>query len=178
MSSQRRIQSSRANGALSRGPITPEGKAASAQNARTHQLTAATVVLTNEDAPVLEDMLATYASHFAPRNPIEADLIEELAVAKWRQRRLWAIESAAIDLEMDVQQQEVDVKYETIDQPTRLALAYKSLNDHSKLLSNLSRYESRHRRAYEKAVAQLENKNGKNEPSPIPEQQPASEIPR
>ncbi len=170
MSSQRRIKSSRANGALSRGPITAAGQAASAQNARTHQFTAATVVLTNEDTAAFEQMLATYTIHFRPQDPIEEDLIEELAVAKWRQRRLWTIECAAIDHEMDLQQPEVDARYQTIDQPTRLTLAYKFLTDQSKLLSNLSRYESRHRRAYEKALDRLENQNGKNEPSPISEQ--------
>lgn len=169
MSSQRRVRSSRANGALSRGPQTPAGQAHSAQNARTHQFTAATIVLTNEDIPAFEAMLTTYIAHFSPQNPIEEDLVEELAVAKWRQRRLWTIESAAIDHEMDLQQQEVDSKYEKIDQPTRLTIAYKSLTDRSKLLSNLSRYESRHRRAYEKALDRLENQNGKNEPSPISE---------
>ena len=160
MSSPRRIESSRNNGARSQGPNTPEGKSRSAQNAFTHGLTsgltAKTVVLSNESAPAFENMLARYITHFEPTNPLQADLIEELAVAKWRQRRLWLIETAALDFEMDRQENEVAKIYNKIDEPTRLALAFKALADSSSLLSNLSRYESRHRRAYENAHKRLE----------------------
>ena len=148
MSSRRRIQASRANGRLSRGPITPEGKAISAQNARTHQLTSASVVLTNEERAILDKMVTAYSAHFAPENPLDWDLVEELAVAKWRQRRLWAVETAAIDLEIDRQDKDLNQKFQKIDQATRMALAYKALTDDSRLLSSLSRYESRLRRAY------------------------------
>ena len=169
MSSRRRIQASRTNGRLSQGPITPEGKAISAQNARTHQLTSASVILRNEDRAVLDKMLTAYSAHFAPDNPLDWDLVEEIAVAKWRQRRLWAVETAAIDHEMDRQEKDPDQQFEKMDQTTRLALAYKNMTDDSRLLSNLSRYESRLRRAYQTAAEKLAKQIGKNEPSPFPD---------
>jgi hypothetical protein len=48
MSSIRKIESSRANGALSRGPVTESGKQISSQNARRHALLARIVLLENE----------------------------------------------------------------------------------------------------------------------------------
>lgn len=48
MSSQRRIQASRTNGALSRGPKTPKGKARSAGHNLRYGILAQTLVLEGE----------------------------------------------------------------------------------------------------------------------------------
>jgi hypothetical protein len=164
MSSQKGIDSSRANGAHSRGPATPEGKTRSAKS----------LLLSNEDAGAFESLIAGYEAHFDPQNPIQHDLVEEIAAARWRQRRIWNIQTAAVDHEMDRQEPALKAEYAQIEECTRIALAVKHLTDHSKLLSNLSRYESRHRRAYDRAVEKLESQEknvaGKNEPSSKVEQ--------
>jgi cytochrome c biogenesis protein ResB len=110
----------------------------------------------NEDSAAFESLIARYEAHFDPQNPIQEDLVEEIAAARWRQRRIWNIQTAAVDHEMDRQEPALKAEYAQIDQCTRIALAVKHLTDNSKLLSNLSRYESRHRRAYDRAVEKLE----------------------
>jgi hypothetical protein len=154
MSSQRRIDSSRANGA------------------RSHSLTAKTVVLGNEDTAKFEALLDRYTAHFDPIDPIAEDLIEELAVSKWRQRRIRDVETATIDVEMVKQEETLGAEFAQFDETVRIALAIKSLTDNSKILSYLSRYEGRQRQAYERALQQLqaEKITRTSEPSPISEQ--------
>lgn len=81
-SSQRKTDSARANGAKSRGPVTPEGRQNSALANLRHGFTAQTVCLSNETQPVFVTMMEEYIDHFDPVGPVEADLIEAMAVAK------------------------------------------------------------------------------------------------
>ena len=165
MSSQRRIDASRANGSLSKGPITPEGEARCCQNARTHGLTANSVVVAAEDKAQFQALLDSYISHYAPENPVERDLVEEMAVCKWRQRRVWTIEAAAIDVQTDRQQPTVDAEFTQIDDAARLSIAMTSLCADTPLLPTLSRYEWRNRRAYQRNMTHLD-KIRRNRPSP------------
>src|SRR5579871_4025355 len=96
MSSLRRILSSRANGALSRGPLTPEGKRRSSQNAIHHGLLSDCVVLPGESLDTFAEVLAQHVDRFAPADGVELGMIEEMAAAYWRLRRSWAIENALL----------------------------------------------------------------------------------
>src|SRR5271154_833336 len=96
MSSKRRIESSRANGAKSRGPKTDAGKVRSAENSRRHGLLARTLVLEEENAGSFAELLAAFERDRAPKNEIERALVENMAAARWRLLRLWAIERATL----------------------------------------------------------------------------------
>ena len=174
MSSLRKILSSRANGAKSRGPVTPEGKRISARNAVRHGLLAETVLLSNESRESFAALLAAYTEKFQPRDEVEADLVEEMVVAKWRQRRLWSMEAAALDHRMDKKRGEVDKEMEKTDEPTRSALAFSSLESNDKSMSLFLRYEGRMRRGYKRALADFQImcdiENGPNEPNSDSEQ--------
>ena len=180
MSSFRKTESARANGAKSNGPVTPERKERSSRNSLKNGLTARTLVLSNEAGERFDDTVETYLDELGPLTQIETDLVEEMVAAKWRQRRCWLIETSTIDLQMDAQEEELATKHERLDEPTRLAIAFKTLAE-TRCLSTLNRYETGFRREYHKALSTLrdlirERKNAilRNEPNPISEHIPNS----
>ena len=97
MISERRSQAARANGARSRGPVTPEGKAISSRNALRHGLLSAIVVLGNEDAKTFEGVFQMLIERFSPVDDIELSAIEEMAASHWRLRRVMSMERALLD---------------------------------------------------------------------------------
>ena len=58
------------------GPRTEAGKARSAQNARTHGLTAKELVIAPEDSAEFEELLADYQSEIDPHGAIEHTLLQ------------------------------------------------------------------------------------------------------
>jgi hypothetical protein len=99
--SEKKLAANRANGARSRGPKTPEGKARSAQNAVRHGLLAAITTLRNENKEAFSDHVQGYYDKFHPSDEFELGLVEEMAVASWHLRRAFAIETHMFDTEMD-----------------------------------------------------------------------------
>jgi hypothetical protein len=98
MSSLRRLISSRANAKLSTGPRTEAGKRRSSQNARRHGCRSRTVIIPEDESR--EDfalLLQTYLDDLQPRNPEECACINQMAVARWRQRTLWALETRMLN---------------------------------------------------------------------------------
>src|SRR4051794_38782104 len=90
---------SRANGALSRGPVTPEGKAGSAANAPAarHGLrgTGPFRLLADEDGTAFQAVLDDLLARHAPVGAAERHCVEQLAHACWRERRLAALDDPA-----------------------------------------------------------------------------------
>jgi hypothetical protein len=81
--SDKQLAANRANAAKSTGPRTPEGKARSAQNARTHGFTASTFAVVrleelDEVARLKDDLLAVYQ----PVNSQELYALELIALAQ------------------------------------------------------------------------------------------------
>jgi len=154
MSSQRKINSARTNGAKSHGPKTKAGLEKSSRNALTHGLYSATTVLASESREQYQALLDAYLQQFQPDGPVESHLIEEMVAAKWRQRRLWAIETDLLEDEVIVQKKKLDADGETYDQITPLSFAYRDLSA-SSALPFLTRHESRLERAYFRALKTL-----------------------
>jgi hypothetical protein len=154
MSSQRKINSARTNGAKSHGPKTKAGLEKSSRNALTHGLYSATTVLASESREQYQALLDAYIGQFQPDGPVESHLIEEMVAAKWRQRRLWAIETDLLEDEIIVQKKKLDADGETYDQITPLSFAYRDLSA-SSALPFLTRHESRLERAYFRALKTL-----------------------
>jgi hypothetical protein len=97
MISEKHSQAARANGARSRGPVTPRGKAASARNAIRHGLLAKTVVLSTEEASRFAELFASLVDRFSLVDDVEMSAIEEMAAAQWRSRRAIAMEHEILE---------------------------------------------------------------------------------
>jgi hypothetical protein len=86
--SNARAEASRKNGARSRGPRTPEGKARAAQNALRHGLRARKyVVLPEEDGAEFEALEAALLAELAPAGALQTVLARRVAIAAWRLAR-------------------------------------------------------------------------------------------
>jgi hypothetical protein len=86
--SNARAEASRRNGAKSRGPKTPVGKARSAQNALRHGMRALNyVVLPDEDAVEFQTLEAALLEELAPEGALQLVLARRVAVAAWRLAR-------------------------------------------------------------------------------------------
>ena len=150
MSSERRINASRANGAKSRGPVTAEGKRASSRNSLRHGLLSKTIVLQDESSKDFSQLLAALRDEHRPETPTEAVLVENMAVARWRQLRLWSMETAGLDNEIR------HPKFlEGDDFPTQAFVAFRTLTDESRALELLNRYEARFDRQFRTSLATL-----------------------
>lgn len=100
MSSQRRIDSSRANGAKSRGPVTPAGRYNSSRNNVRHGFLAKSAVLEEERSEAFSQLLADLAREHNAQTETQLTLVEHMAMARWRIARLWAIERELLQSEI------------------------------------------------------------------------------
>ena len=151
MSSPRKINSARANGAKSHGPKTESGRKASSMNAVTHGLYSKSVVLQQESPEQHREMLDAYIQQFQPQGQAEFDLLEEMVAAKWRQRRLWAIESDLLEEEILKQKDQFEEEDQPLDDIVPLSFAYRELALGTSF-PFLNRNESRLERAYSRAL--------------------------
>src|SRR6266702_3473741 len=148
MSSESKSETSRANGAKSRGPKTAEGRETSSHNSFKHGFTAKkTIVLECENQEQFKIMRSDYTVTYQPGSAVEHDLVSEMVACRWRMQRLRLIETALIDSEMDRELPEG----ETPEDPGyQLAFAFRRLVDESRAISLASRYEARLHRIHER----------------------------
>jgi hypothetical protein len=132
-----------------------EGKNRSSMNALKHGMTAKTLVLCNESQEGFKEMSQAVFDQWLPQNEVEAELVEMMVAAKWRQRRSWGVETATVDLEIDTQAPAFARKYDNADELTRTAEAFHGLHAKDNTLPLLNRYETSMDRQYYRAQNQL-----------------------
>jgi hypothetical protein len=89
-----RAAASRRNGARSRGPKTPEGKARSAQNALKHGMRAQQcIVLPGERASAFDAFEAALLAELAPQGALQTVLAQRIVAASWRLARAERLEA-------------------------------------------------------------------------------------
>jgi hypothetical protein len=155
MSSQRKIDSARANGAKSHGPITEEGRKPSSMNALKHGLTARTVVLSNENGDEYTVLLNSYLDNLQPSGPVEMDLVLEMVNAKWQQRRFSNIESQLFEEYMERAEKVFGPSGDSDQRETIEQTAGFHFMAESTALTMLNRMQSRLERTYSRALNNL-----------------------
>lgn len=94
---EQRAQTARENGAKSRGPVTPEGKAHSRLNALksgAHAQTLApllpphSAVLCNENTREYAHLLTSLIDQYQPLNHLALEIVHSIAIARWELARL------------------------------------------------------------------------------------------
>ena len=86
---------SRENGAKSHGPVTPEGKERSSQNAVKHGLSSRRILIEGESEEDLQFLRVQWMRQLQPQTPAERETAEEVVAAQWRVRRCQEAEAAA-----------------------------------------------------------------------------------
>ena len=171
MRSQNQIDASRRNGAQSRGPVTEIGKATSAQNSTKHGLCSREVVLTNEDPQAWESTRQTFLLHWQPTCEMEILMVDDLDASQWKLLRAESMETSILNAEMDILQPEIEKTFHRIDEPTRQAISIKSLADHSAVLAQLDRHQTRLARQFDRTWKRLDQLR-RDRPAPAIEQTP------
>ncbi|MDZ4802474.1 MAG: hypothetical protein SGI92_30315 [Bryobacteraceae bacterium] len=141
-----RAEISRCNGAKSKGPVTPEGKARSAQNATTHGIYTRSLVLGIESDELFLRLTDAYLQQFQPAGAHELDLVMDIVNCRWRMSRIICMETAAVDLE-----------FERVTEDIRVSLAFTGLDGTGTRsgFALLGRSEARLARLIHRATAEL-----------------------
>jgi hypothetical protein len=135
------------------------------------------IVLPEESPADFQRLLNSYLDEFAPTSPIEVELVETMAAARWRLRRLANIETTLLTNEMETSVSDLEDFFEDVerepDVEDHLAYAFKRLAD-GPGLHLLNRYEGTINRSYAQAFKQLHLlrslriRGQPNEPKPAP----------
>jgi hypothetical protein len=96
MVTSKQVEANRKNGARSTGPKTPAGKAASSGNSRKTGLLSRELILPGESREEFDALFDQLILEHKPVGVLEISLLERVAVAMWRQRRMVRAERAQI----------------------------------------------------------------------------------
>ena len=156
MATDRQIAANRENAQKSTGPKTPEGRAAVRLNGVKHGLSAETLVLPGENAADFDALIDSLEAQHQPATPTEEILVRQLAMAAWRQLRLFRTEVAHFKNEdQDRLTGLSGDKYAALDGDRRMAYIADRDAINEKLLLNFHRFEVRLERSIRSAIQEL-----------------------
>ncbi len=132
MRTPKQIAASRANGARSKGPVTPEGKRNSSRNSTRHGMFADTLVLETEVPSQFHELLNELLDEHKPSTPTQTMLVETIVAARWRQQRIWGIQKTNFDY--DIASVETDSENPALRAALALRTTEESIRSHELLL--------------------------------------------
>jgi hypothetical protein len=147
MSSKKRIAANRRNAKKSTGPKTPDGKAASSQNATTHGLTAQRrVVLADEDPAAFDELRVELHLELSPGSQFEKLLVDRIVAVQWRLGRVPAVEAELL----------ASLRKDDVGLDVGLGGAWlRDAGPYGGALSRLARYEAMLERSLVRLLAEL-----------------------
>ena len=158
MATVSQINANRRNALKSTGPKSPAGKTRSSQNALRHGFASKQIVLNTEDEAAFQALHAQFLDEYQPSGPTECMLVDEVAVAAWRLRRMQSLETVLLDvrfvLEPGFWDPETRKKFDPQD-PSWTRFRQVEAFREGDALERLSRYETRARRSFYRALAEL-----------------------
>ena len=140
------------NAALSTGPRTPCGKAASSRNATKHGLSSAFKVLAHEDQQEFDQLLDDLRAYHRPANIHQRLLVDQMAKSQWLLARAQRLQTVAYDLLAGAQNE--------ADPDTAIVNAMRSSN--ADIIGRLERYAASAERSFYKAHRELTKQNEAN----------------
>jgi hypothetical protein len=159
MTNPTQIAANRRNAQKSTGPTTVEGKAASAQNALRHGLTARHIVCREEREEDFAEFRTALWDALAPADAVEEQMVERIVLISWRLRRTARAERGIIN-----------------DDPATKLGPYadwiaRAFEYSAKEMTRLARYEATLDRGLGRAYALLERRQaarrGEHVPAPL-----------
>jgi hypothetical protein len=147
-----RAAANAANAQKSTGPRTAAGKQCSSLNALRHGLTGHVVVLPTEDQSAYQCHLKRFVDQFQPKGALEEQLVQSLGDTTWRLNRVPATEATFLSLAAEDHLDSIRT-----NEPRAagaLALA-KAFHHQSHALANISIYEQRLARLFDRTLKQL-----------------------
>lgn len=158
--SSAKAKSNRRNALRSTGPRTPEGKAKSSRNALRHGLLSREAVLQTESLQDFKRLRETLGDELAPVGELEELLVDRIAGAAWRLRRVIKAEGETLE--------EKSTDYMGEEKGVGHAFSTYGNVDH---FSKLSKYETTIERGLYKALHELQRlqaaRNGEGAPLPV-----------
>ena len=152
MATQAQIIANQKNAALSTGPVTAQGKQTASRNAAGPVAGAFCISTENQDE--FNDLKKGWFDCFQPVGEVEINLVDEIIMSRWRQQRLWIMETVVLNRAIKKIKEE-DPDAATYSNDVLQGLAAINLTENSKTWATLQRYERNYRRSYERAVAEL-----------------------
>lgn len=96
--SAKQIRANRQNAAKSTGPKSPIGKRRSSTNALKHGILSKDLVLATEENADFQQLLKGLVDAHQPDGATEIILVEKMAIALWKMKRLIRVETARINV--------------------------------------------------------------------------------
>ena len=158
---------------LTGGPRTPEGKAASSQNAFSHGLTAARLVLPWENQDEFDSLLNQLVSEHRPATATEGLLVREIAEQYWRLQRARNHEHTLLAKSGEIFEESQNnlAAYEAWDKQVKLIQRYATRHERAfhKCLSTLRTLQKERRAAEAEAAAEAQTETQVDASAPAPQ---------